>query len=115
MRKTGSIEDPLKKALFKYQYHLSITNIKGIMISKNISSFSFQLVSTDNVEDIIKTLNTKKACPDGNIPVKLIKMNEDIFSRSIFQNINQSLINGEFPRHLNQAEVVPVFKKQEKT
>ena len=85
------------------------------MISKNISSFSFQLVSTDNVEDIIKTLSTKKACPDGDIPVKLIKMNEDIFSRSIFQNINQSLSNGEFPRYLNQAEVVPVFKKQEKT
>ena len=85
------------------------------MISKNISSFSFQLVSTDNVEDIIKTLSTKKACPDGDIPVKLIKMNEDIFSRSIFQNINQFLINGEFPRYLNQAEVIPVFKKQEKT
>ena len=41
IRKTGNIEDPVKKAIFKYQYHLSITNIKGIMKSKNISSFSF--------------------------------------------------------------------------
>ena len=85
------------------------------MISKSISSFSFLLGSSDNVKDVIKTLNTKKACPGGDIPVKLIKMNEDIFSRSTFQNINQSLINGEFLRYLKQAEVVTVFKKQEKT
>ena len=44
MQKTGNIEDPVKKASFKYQYHPSITNIKDIMKSKNISSFSFHLV-----------------------------------------------------------------------
>ena len=46
--------------------------------------------------------------------VKLIKMNEDIFSRLIFQNFNQSLINGEFPHCLKQAEIIPVFKKEKK-
>ena len=83
------------------------------MKSKNIPSFSFQPVSIDKVKDIIKTLNTKKACPDGDIPVKLIKMNEDIFSRLIFQNFKQFLINGDFPHCLKQAEVIPVFKKEE--
>ena len=101
-----------KKASFKYQYHPSITYIKDIMKSKNISSFSFQPVSIDKVKDVIKTLNTKKACPDGAIPVKLIKMNEDIFSRLVFQNFNQSLVNGEFPNCLKQAKVIPVFKKR---
>ena len=43
------------------------------MKSKNICSFSFQPVSIDKVKDIIKTRTTKKACPDGNLPVKLIK------------------------------------------
>ena len=71
--KTGNIEDPVKKASFKNRYHPSITNIKYIMRSKNISSFSFQPVLIDKVKDKIKTLNTKKACPDGHIPVKLIK------------------------------------------
>ena len=96
IRKTGNIEDPIKKASFKYRYHPSITNIKDIMKSKNIPSFSFQPVSIDKVKDIIKTLNTKKACPDGDIPVKLIKMNEDIFSRLIFQNFNFLLSMGNF-------------------
>ena len=66
------------------------------------------------MKDIIKTLNTKKAFPDGDIPVKLIEMNEDIFSRLIFQNFNQSLISGDFPHCLNQAEVILVSKKEEK-
>ena len=84
------------------------------MKSKNISSFSFQPVSIDKVKDIINSLNTKKACPDRDIPVKVIKMNEDIFSRSIFQNFNQSFINGEFPHCLKQAEIIHVFKTEEK-
>ena len=41
-------------------------------------------------------------------------MNEDIFSGLIFQNFNQSLVNGEFPHCLKQAEVIPVFKNEEK-
>ena len=114
IRKTGNIEDPLKKASFKYRYHPSISNIKD-MKSKNTPSFSFQPVSIDKVKDIIKTLNTKKACPDGDIPVKLIKMNEDIFfSRLIFQNFNLSLMNGDFPHRLKQPEAIHVFKKEEK-
>ena len=117
IRKTGNIEDSVKQASFKYQYHLRITNIKDIMKSKNISSFSFQPVSIDKMKDIIKTLNTEKACPDGDISVKIIKMNEDIFSRLIFQNwslYKLQLVNGEFPHCLKQAEVIPVFKKEEK-
>ena len=41
-------------------------------------------------------------------------MNEDIFSRLLFQNFNQSLMNGEFPHCLKQAEVITVFENKEK-
>ena len=89
MQKTENIKDPMKKALalFMYQYHPSLTNFKDITIvkSKNISSFIFQPVSID------------KACPDVAIPMKFYKMNEDIFSRLIFQNFNESLVNSQFP------------------
>ena len=64
------------------------------------------------MKDIIKTLNTRKACLDGD--VQLIIINEDIFSTLIFQNFNQSLVNGEFPHCLKQAEVFPVFKNKKK-
>ena len=39
---------------------------------------------------------------------------KDVFLRLIFQNFNQSLVNGEFPHCLKQAEVIPVFKNKEK-
>ena len=61
-------------------------------------------------KDIFKSLNTKKACPEGDMPVKLIKMNEDTFSRLIFENFNQSLVNSEFSHCLKQAKVISVFK-----
>ena len=67
------------KYQFWYQYHSSVASIKEIMKLKNISSFSFQHVSIDKVKDIIKNLNTKRACSDRNIPVKLLKMNEKSF------------------------------------
>ena len=86
-----------------YQYHPSI------------SSLSFQPVLMDKVKNTIKTLHTKKAFPDGDIPVKLIKMNEDILSRLIFENLYQFLVSGEFPHCLKQAEVILVFKKDEKS
>ena len=41
-------------------------------------------------------------------------MNKDIFSRLIVQNFSQYLINGDFTHCLKQAEVMPVFKKEEK-
>ena len=66
------------------------------------------------MKDIIKTVNTRKAFPDGDVPVKFVIMNEDIFSTLIFQNFNQSLVNGELPHCLKQDEVISVFKNQEK-
>ena len=32
----------------------------------------------------------------------------------MFQNFNQSLVNGEFPHCLKQVQVIPVFKNKEK-
>ena len=58
---------------------------------------------------MIKTLNTKNACSNGNISLKLKKINEDIL-----QNFNQSLVNGDFFHCWIQAEVVPVFAKKKK-
>ena len=52
--------------------------------------------------------------PDSNISVKLKKINQDIFSRLIFQTFNQPSINGEFPHYLKQTEFLPAFIKEEK-
>ena len=52
--------------------------------------------------------------PDSDISVKLKKINQDIFSRLIFQTFNQPSVNGEFPHYLKQTEFLPAFIKEEK-
>ena len=76
----------------KYQYHPSITIIKNIMKSDFFFFFSFQPVSIDKVTDKIANFNTKKACLDSDMPVILMKINEDIFSRLII-NISTNLLS----------------------
>ena len=76
---------------------------KKASFKANISTVSFLAVSIDKVKDIIKTLNT---C---DVPVKLIKINEDIFSRLIFQNFNQSLVSGKFPHCLKLKLKLKLF------
>ena len=44
----------------------------------------------------------------------LIKINEGIFSRLIFENFEQSFVNDKFSHCLKQAKVNSVFKKEEK-
>ena len=41
--------------------------------------FSFRFVTTEEVEKEIRRLNTNKACQEQDIPVKIIKLNCDIF------------------------------------
>ena len=73
VRKAGNVKDLVEKASLKYQYHPRIKSYYAVII---IYFLSFQLVLSDEVENEIKTLNTKKACLDGNKLVKFAKMNE---------------------------------------
>ena len=62
----------------------------------------------------IETLDIKKSCADGHKTVKLTKMNEEIFSKFIFQNFNQLLVDSKFLLCLKQAEVTFAMKKAAK-
>ena len=106
---TENIKYAEKKALCKYRNHPSLTISKTLYYQKDFLC-QCQSVSIDKVKDIMKTLNIKKACSKGDVPLKLIKINEDIFSRLIFQNFDQSLVNGKFRVCLKQAEAISVFK-----
>ena len=59
----------------------------------------------------IKKLNTKKAAPQDDIPVKILKLNNDIFSQYLSQIFNESIEAANFPNELKYADVSPVYKK----
>ena len=62
----------------KYSKHPSILRIKQYF--KNPAKFSFVPVDKDVIAKEIKNLDTKKAAPQDDIPVKMLKLNNDIFS-----------------------------------
>ena len=73
--------------------------------------FSFQLVSNDDVRKIIKDLKNSKSVK-GEIPTKILKECEFTFE-ILTQCMNKSFTSGEFPDCLKQANVSPIFKKDD--
>ena len=63
---------------------------------------------------IIKQLYSKKASKSDNIPAKVIKEFGTFFAEFLSRNFNSCLETGSFPEDLKCAEVVPIYKKNNK-
>ena len=104
--------DPVTKANMKYKNHESIIKI---IESRNVDdSFTFHYVENKTVENEIYSLNRSKACPSNSIPAHIIQENYDIFVPRITSDFNNSIIHGIFPRNLKNADISPVFKKEDR-
>ena len=104
-----NIDDPTLKAIAKWRNHPSILAITSEY--KNRANFSFNFVSKEDVLTEIKMLDVSKAIQESDIPVKIIKVNENFFAEAICFYFNKSLENGKFPNCLKLANITPVFKK----
>ena len=69
---TSDTNDPLEKIIEKYKNHPSITCINKHMTNSELS-FTFQPVTKNQISNLIKFLNDKKAIQSTDIPTKLIK------------------------------------------
>ena len=63
---------------------------------------------------VIQDLNAKKSCQTSDTPTKIIKLNCDIFSNLICKHFNCCIDKGEFPNDLKHADIVPIYKKNNK-
>ena len=106
---TGDETDPLLRAIKKFSKPPSILRIRQYF--KNPTEFSFVPVDKDVIAKEIKNLNTKKAAPQDDIPVKILKLNNDIFSQYLSQIFNESIEAANFPNELKYAYITPVYKK----
>ena len=81
-------------------------------LQNNISSqFSFKKVTTKEIENIIKELQSKNSTGHDDISCNLLKYLLPVLSQSLTLIINQSLNTGIFPNKLKLAKLVPIFKK----
>ena len=91
----------------------NIANILRIkQYFKNPAEFPFVPVDQDVIAKEIKNLDTKKAAPQDDMPVKMLKLNDDIFSLYLSQIFNESIEVANFPNELKYADIIPVYKKQ---
>ena len=107
---TGDETNPLLRAIKKYSKHPSILRIKQHF--KNPGKFSFVPVDKDVITKEMKNLDTKKTAPQDDIPVKILKLNNDIFSQYLSQIFNESIEAANFPNELKYADITPVYKKK---
>ena len=104
-----SNQDYLDITIRKYEKQPSIKMIKqNFRISKK---FSFEPVSKDEVKKIIKALKNIKSV-GGEIPTKILKECQLTFE-ILTQCINKSFTSREFSDCLKQANVSPIFKKDD--
>jgi len=97
----------------KYALHPSIVQIKNEY--KVTEPFSFIELQNEEIQERIANLDRNKATADNDIPAKVLQKTNDIVSNQLTQIYNDSINNHNFPNSLKQADISPVFKKNDKT
>ena len=103
---------PVEKAIKMYQSHPSIIKINTI--EYNNDNFNFKFVTDDNIHDVITNFDASKSYIKDNIPPKLLKENIDICELVISSDLNDCIKNGKFPSNLKNADITPIFKKNDR-
>ena len=104
----------LHSIIDRYKNHPSILKIKSEVSSKSFSDSDFSrniLVTSDEVEKMLKSLNSKKAAGTDRLPVKLVKLASSVLSKPLSIAMNNSITSSTFPDRAKVATVVPIDKK----
>ena len=104
--------DSVTRAVKKYENHPSIIKTKSHFQTDNI--FEFYHILPEIVKIKMLKLNGRKSS-SGPIPTNVLKENIGLYCNYITDCINASINDCVFPAPLKLADVVPVFKKDDKT
>ena len=90
---------------------------KNLTKSKNnclANTFSFTPVSIEEVKRPIESLDPRKALQEKDIHIIFLKQNSDFFAAHVQKDINASISALKFPNDLNEADIIPAYKKKSK-
>ena len=105
-------EDLIDKIIRKYKSHPSILKIKENVKIEN--KFEFKNMTSDQIENDIIKLKTKKASMENDIPTKVLKGSTDIVGPYLSNIYNNSKNTHIYPLSLKVADVTPIPKTREK-
>ena len=101
------------KIISEYSSHSSVQKIKReFSLDKE---FELAYASAKDINQIIKSLNIKKAKGLDEISAKYIKISVDIIDCDTENIINQDVSNNKFFENAKTATVRPIFKKGDRT
>ena len=106
--------DILHSIIDRYKNHPSILKIKSEVSSKSCSDSDFSrniLVTSDEVEKMLKSLNSKKAAGTDRLPIKLVKLAPEVLSKPLSIAMNNSITSSTLLDRAKVATVVPIDKK----
>jgi len=98
-----NIEKKIPKGDTTYTYYLNNINV-------NKSSY-LSIAHPYEIFDIIKSFDLNKSLGPNSIPVYLLKICNDYFSKILAKLLNLSFATGIFPDLCKFAKVIPIFKK----
>ena len=75
-----------------------------------VNSFFLTPINHEELESLIKEMNTSKSIGPYSIPTNILKISCSVLSKPLVKLINFSFSEGTFPNLLKFANVIPVFK-----
>ena len=91
---------------------INTTKVKHYLTEPTTNTFILTQTNTEEIEDIIKTLNIRKSIGPNSIPTKLLKQFSKEISIPIEKLINLSFETGIFPDALKLTRIIPVLKME---
>ena len=89
-------------------------NFRNYLSNPPLINFTFELVSEDDIMELINNLPSKPSCGHDGISNKLLKACKQEICKPLTLIVNQMLSTGIFPDYLKTAKVIPLFKKGKK-
>jgi exonuclease III len=112
-KKFENLGQQIDAILESYQSHPSI-----VMIKSNVTvttKFKFRNTTPDGMYKKIISLNSKKASPENDVSVDVLKCTADIISKSVSDIFNENKNLNVFPSILKAQNVTPLYKAEERT
>ena len=101
--------DVLISLVRKYDRHPSVLSIKSSLLEHG--TFEFKHVYTNQIFQILRNMNDKKATGYDGIPWKLLKIGAYTLAEMLCKLINISTSECRFPDKLKLAEISALLKK----
>ena len=103
--------DTIKDIIEHFKNHPSIIKIRQNLSCTTLGPISLPLATKEEINKILKDIDTTKSCGPDKIPPKIAKISADILDTTLVNIINDIVLNNKFSENAKNANVPPIYKK----